>query len=199
MSDLLSNDIQYLPGVGPKRAELLNKELGIKNFGDLLYYFPYKYIDRTKFYTVSEIRSNLPYIQVKGRVGSLHAVGARNRKRLVAEFSDGTGTIELVWFQGVSWIKDSLKPGIDYIVFGKPTLYGRQINIVHPEIEEAAKYESQISSALQAHYGSTEKAKKSYLTSRAIQKLVVSLFKNFKIEAPESLPSYLLKNSDFFH
>jgi len=193
MSDLLSNDIQYLPGVGPKRAELLNKELGIKNFGDLLYYFPYKYIDRSKFYTVSEIRSSLPYIQVKGRVGSLHAAGARNRKRLVAEFSDGTGTIELVWFQGVSWIKDSLKPGVDYIVFGKPTLYGRQINIVHPEIEEAAKYESQISSALQAFYGSTEKAKKSFLTSKAIQKLLGNLFKNFKIEVPESLPGYLIK------
>jgi ATP-dependent DNA helicase RecG len=197
MSDLLSNDIQYLPGVGPKRAELLNKELGIKNFGDLLYYFPYKYIDRSKFYTVSEIRSSLPYIQVKGRIGSLHAAGARNRKRLVAEFSDGTGTIELVWFQGVSWIKDSLKPGVDYIVFGKPTLYGRQINIVHPEIEEAAKYESQISSALQAFYGSTEKAKKSFLTSKAIQKLLGNLFKNFKIEVPESLPGYLIKKRRF--
>ena len=193
MPDLLSNEIQYLPGVGPKRAELLSRELNIKTFGDLLYYFPYKYIDRTKFYTISEVRSNLPYIQVKGRIGSLHAIGARNRKRLVAEFSDGTGTIELVWFQGVNWIKDSLKPGIDYIVFGKPSLFGRQINIIHPEIEEAAKYESQISSALQAYYGSTEKAKKSYLTSRAIQKLITNLFKNFKIEVSESLPDYLLK------
>ena len=193
MPDLLSNDIQYLPGVGPKRAELLCRELNIKTFGDLLYYFPYKYIDRTKFYTISEVRSNLPYIQVKGRIGSLHAIGARNRKRLVAEFSDGTGTIELVWFQGVNWIKDSLKPGIDYIVFGKPSLFGRQINIIHPEIEEAAKYESQISSALQAYYGSTEKAKKSYLTSRAIQKLITNLFKNFKIEVSESLPDYLVK------
>ena len=193
MPDLLSNDIQYLPGVGPKRAELLSRELNIKTFGDLLYYFPYKYIDRTKFYTISEVRSNLPYIQVKGRIDSLHAIGARNRKRLVAEFSDGTGTIELVWFQGVNWIKDSLKPGIDYIVFGKPSLFGRQINIIHPEIEEAAKYESQISSALQAYYGSTEKAKKSYLTSRAIQKLITNLFKNFKIEVSESLPDYLLK------
>jgi ATP-dependent DNA helicase RecG len=193
MPDLLSNDIQYLPGVGPKRAELLSRELNIKTFGDLLYYFPYKYIDRTKFYTISEVRSNLPYIQVKGRIGSLHTIGARNRKRLVAEFSDGTGTIELVWFQGVNWIKDSLKPGIDYIVFGKPSLFGRQINIIHPEIEEAAKYESQILSALQAYYGSTEKAKKSYLTSRAIQKLITNLFKNFKIEVSESLPDYLLK------
>jgi ATP-dependent DNA helicase RecG len=197
MPDLLSTDIQYLPGVGPKRAELLNKELNIRTFGDLLYYFPYKYIDRTKFYTVSEIRSNLPYIQVKGRIGSLQIVGIRNRKRMVAEFSDGTGTIDLVWFQGVNWIKESLKPGIDYIVFGKPSLYGRQINIIHPEIEEAAKYESQINSALQAFYGSTEKAKKSYLTSKAIQKLIANLFKNFKIEVPESLPGYLLKKLRF--
>jgi ATP-dependent DNA helicase RecG len=193
MPDLLSTDIQYLPGVGPKRAELLNKELNIRTFGDLLFNFPYKYIDRTKFYTVSEIRSNLPYIQVRGRISSVQVVGVRNRKRLVAEFSDGTGTIELVWFQGVSWIKDSLKQGIDYIVFGKPSLYGRQINIIHPEIEDAAKYESQISSALQAYYGSTEKAKKSYLTSKAILKLVTNLFKNFRIDVPESLPGYLLK------
>lgn len=191
MPDLLSNEIQYLPGVGPKRAELLNKELNIKTFGDLIYYFPYKYIDRTKFYTINEVRSNLPYIQVRGRIGAIHAIGARNRKRLTAEFSDGTGTIELIWFQGVNWIKDTLKPGVDYIVFGKPSLYGRQINIIHPELEEASKYESQISSALQAYYGTTEKAKKSYLTSRTIQKLIANLFKNFKVDVPESLPAYL--------
>jgi ATP-dependent DNA helicase RecG len=197
MPDLLNTDIQYLPGVGPKRAELLNKELKIRTFGDLLYYFPYKYIDRTKFYTVREISSSLPYIQVKGRFVSLKVIGIRNRKRLVAEFSDGTGTIELVWFQGVNWIKDSLKPGIDYIVFGKPSLYGRQINIIHPEIEEASKYESQIASALQAYYGTTEKAKKSYLNSKAIQKLVTNLFKNFKIDVPETLPIYLIKKLRF--
>jgi ATP-dependent DNA helicase RecG len=192
MSDLLSKDIQFLPGVGPKRAELLTKELNIKTFGDLLYYFPYKYIDRTKFYTISEVRPDLPYIQVRGRVESMHATGARNRKRLMAEFSDGTGTIELIWFQGANWIKDSIKPGIDYIVFGKPTLYGRRINIIHPEMEEVTKYEGQISSALQAYYGTTEKAKKSYLNSRSIQKLIANLFRNFKIEIPESLPAYLL-------
>jgi len=191
MPDLLNNEIQFLSGVGPKRAELLNIELNIKTFGDLLYYFPYKYIDRTKFYTINEVRSNLPYIQVKGRIGVIHSIGSRNRKRLIAEFSDGTGTLELIWFQGVNWIKDSLKPGVDYIVFGKPTLYGRQINIIHPELEEALKYESQISSALQAYYGTTEKAKKSYLTSRTIQKLIANLFKNFKINVPESLPAYL--------
>ncbi len=197
MPDLLSTDIQYLPGVGPKRAELLNKELNIRTFGDLLYYFPYKYIDRTKFYTVREISSSLPYIQVRGRIGSLQVVGVRNRKRLVAEFSDGTGSIELVWFQGVTWIKDTLKPGIDYIVFGRPSLYGRQINIIHPEIEEASRYESQIVSALQAYYGTTEKAKKSYLNSKAIQKLVSNLFKNFRVDVPETMPAYLLKKLRF--
>ncbi len=197
MPDLLSTDIQYLPGVGPKRAELLNKELNIRTFGDLLYYFPYKYIDRTKFYTVREISSSLPYIQVRGRIGSLQVVGVRNRKRLVAEFSDGTGSLELVWFQGVTWIKDTLKPGIDYIVFGRPSLYGRQINIIHPEIEEASRYESQIVSALQAYYGTTEKAKKSYLNSKAIQKLVSNLFKNFRVDVPETMPAYLLKKLRF--
>lgn len=192
MPDLLSNDIQYMPGVGPKRAELLNKELNIKTFGDLLYYFPYKYIDRTKFYTISEIRSNLPYIQVRGQIISIKAIGARHKKRLVAEFTDGSGIIELVWFQGVNWIKDSLKPGVDYIAFGKPSKFGRQINIIHPELEEATKYEAQISSSLQAYYGTTEKLKKSYVTSRTIQKLVASLFKNFKVDVKETLPEYLI-------
>lgn len=192
MADLLDNDIQYMPGVGPKRAELLNKELNIKTFGDLLYYFPYKYIDRTKFYTISEIRSNLPYIQVRGQIISLKTIGARHKKRLVAEFTDNSGVIELVWFQGVNWIKDSLKPGVDYIAFGKPSKYGHQINIIHPELEEVSKYEAQITSSLQAYYGTTEKLKKSYVTSRTIQKLVSNLFKNFRIDVKETLPEYLI-------
>jgi ATP-dependent DNA helicase RecG len=192
MADLLDNDIQYMPGVGPKRAELLNKELNIKTFGDLLYYFPYKYIDRTKFYTISEVRSNLPYIQVRGQITSLKTIGARHQKRLVAEFTDNTGVIELVWFQGVNWIKDSLKSGVDYIAFGKPSKYGRQINMIHPELEEVAKYEAQITSSLQAYYGTTEKLKKSYVASRTIQKLVSNLFKNFRIDVKETLPEYLI-------
>ncbi len=192
MSDLLSNDIQYLPGVGPKRAELLNKELNIKTFVDLLYHFPYKYIDRTKFYKISEIRSNIPYIQVRGQITSLHTIGARHKKRLVAEFTDGTGIIELVWFQGINWIKDSLKKEVEYIAFGRPSRYGNQINIIHPELEEASKYESQISSSLQAYYGTTEKLKKSYITSRTIQKLVTTLFEKFKPDIPETLPEYLV-------
>jgi ATP-dependent DNA helicase RecG len=181
-----------MPGVGPKRAELLINELNIRTFGDLLYHFPYKYIDRTKFYKISEIRSNLPYIQVRGQITSITAIGARHKRRLVAEFTDGSGTIELIWFQGVKWIKDSLKPGVEYIAFGKPAKYGRQINIIHPELEEATKYEAQISSSLQAYYGSTEKLKKSYVTSRTIQKLVTTLFKNFRIDVSETLPEYLV-------
>ncbi|KPK83485.1 MAG: ATP-dependent DNA helicase RecG [Bacteroides sp. SM23_62_1] len=192
MPDLLDNDIQYMQGVGPKRAELLNNELNIKTFGDLLFYFPYKYIDRTKFYRINEIRSNLPYIQVRGQIISLQSIGARHKKRLVAEFTDGTGTIELVWFQGVNWIKDTLKPGVDYIAFGKPSKYGLKINLIHPDLEEASKYEAQLSSSLQAYYSTTEKLKKSYVTSRTIQKLITNLFKNFKIEVRETLPEYLM-------
>ncbi len=193
MADFLQNDIKYLTGVGPKRAELLSKELNIKTFGDLIYYFPYKYIDRTKFYTIREIRSNLPYIQVKGRIISLQTIGARNKKRLVAEFTDGTGTIELVWFRGTSWIKDSLKKDTDYIAFGKPTRYGRQINLIHPELEESVKYEKQITSSLQAYYSTTENLKKNYLTSRTLQKLVSNLFKNASFKINETLPEYLIR------
>ncbi|MCK4701109.1 MAG: ATP-dependent DNA helicase RecG, partial [Bacteroidales bacterium] len=120
MSDSLKTDIQYLSGVGPKRADLLRKELQIRCFEDLLYYFPYKYVDRSKFYTIREINSSLPYIQIKGRITSFETVGYRRNKRLVADFTDDTGTIELVWFRGVQWIKDSLKTGKEYVVFGKP-------------------------------------------------------------------------------
>jgi ATP-dependent DNA helicase RecG len=192
MADILNNEIQFLPGVGPKRAELLRNELNINTFGDLLYHFPYKYIDRSKFYQIREISSSLPYIQIKGKITSLKVAGPKYKKRLVAEFTDGSGTIELVWFRGTSWIKDSLKKDIEYVAFGKPTLYGRQINLVHPELEEADKFDGQISSTLQAQYSTTENLKKNYLTSRTLQKLVFNLFKSFRLDVKETLPDYLI-------
>src|SRR5690606_23222933 len=110
MGSFLDQDIKYLPGVGPKRAELLTKELKIKTFGDLLYYFPYKYIDRTKFYKISEIHSQMPYIQLKGKILSIDAAGKGSKQRLTARFSDGTGSLDLVWFQSISWQKENLDP-----------------------------------------------------------------------------------------
>jgi len=193
MADILKNEIQFLPGVGPKRAELLRNELNINTFGDLLYHFPYKYIDRSKFYSIREINSSLPYIQIKGKITSLKAAGPKYKKRLVAEFTDGSGTVELVWFKGTRWIKDSLKKDIEYVAFGKPTLYGSKVNLVHPELEEADKFDGQISSTMQAQYSTTENLKKNYLTSRTLQKLIFNLFKSFKVDIKDTLPDYLVR------
>ena len=193
MPDILKTDIQFLNGVGPKRAELLRKELQINYFEDLLYYFPYKYIDRTKFYTIREINSNLPYIQIKGHITGFKTAGNRRNKRLVAEFSDNTGIIELVWFRGVQWIKDSLKTGKEYVIFGKPTVFNNKINLIHPEVEDQEKLNSKINASLQSFYNTSEILKKSWLTSKAIQKLQNNLLQHVKDKIPETIPSYLLK------
>jgi ATP-dependent DNA helicase RecG len=193
MADPLQTEIKFLTGVGPKRADLLNSELNIHTFEDLLYHFPYRYIDRSRFYKISEISSQLPYIQIRGRISSLEVTGPRYKKRLMAKFSDDTGTIELVWFRGVSWIRETLKKDREYVAFGKPNLHGRQINLVHPELEEAEKYEKQLSSGLQAMYSTTEKLKKNYLTSRTIQKLITTLYQTHKPSVKETLPGYLIE------
>ncbi len=193
MADPLQTDIKFLTGVGPKRSDLLNRELNIHTFEDLLYHFPYRYIDRSRFYKISEINSQLPYIQIRGRISSLEVTGPRYKKRLVAEFFDDTGSIELVWFQGVSWIRETLKKDREYVAFGKPNLHGRQLNLVHPELEEAEKYEKQLSSGLQAMYNTTEKLKKNYLTSRAIHKIITTLFQTQKPSVKETLPDYLIE------
>ena len=193
MADPLQTEIKFLTGVGPKRADLLNSELNIHTFEDLLYHFPYRYIDRSRFYKISEISSQLPYIQIRGRISSLEVTGPRYKKRLMAKFSDDTGTIELVWFRGVSWIRETLKKDREYVAFGKPNLHGRQLNLVHPELEEAEKYEKQLSSGLQAMYSTTEKLKKNYLTSRTIQKLITTLYQKQKPSVKETLPGYLIE------
>ncbi|UCG27585.1 MAG: ATP-dependent DNA helicase RecG [Bacteroidales bacterium] len=193
MDNLLSQEIKFLPGVGPKRAELLGKELNIFTMEDLLYYFPYKYIDRTKFYKVQEVHGNLPYIQIRGKITEFRLAGGGPSKRLVADFTDETGVLELVWFKGLKWIRQNLKPGKEYILFGKPSLYNNKVNLVHPEIEEAEKQETRLVSSLQAFYNTTEKLKSSYINSRVIQKLQSNLLKQVRGKLSETLPDYLVK------
>lgn len=193
MADQLQTDIKFLTGVGPKRAELLGSELGIHTFEDLLYHFPYRYIDRTRFFKVAEINSQLPYIQIRGRITGVEILGPKYRKRMVARFSDDTGTIELVWFRGINWIRESLKGDREYVAFGKPTLYGHQLNLIHPELEESEKFDKQLSSGLQAMYPTTEKLKKNHLTSRTIQKLVGNLYSKHHPHIPENLTAEILE------
>ncbi len=192
MLPLLKNEIQYLQGVGPKRAVLLNKELNIFTNEDLLYYFPYKHIDRTRYYRISDIHADLPYIQVIGMIVRTEITGGGNKKRLIAWLSDGNGTLEMVWFKGLKWMKDSLKPNIKYIVFGKPTLYGNKVTLVHPELEEVEKAEKNINAALQGFYNTTEKLKNSFITSRVIQKLVMQVLKSAYGKIPETLPGWFI-------
>ncbi len=190
--DFLDTKITYLQGVGPKRAELLNKELNIYTFHDLLYYFPYKYIDRTKFYKISELDPDLPYVQIRGFIKGFYAEGKGRGKRLVADFGDETGNIKLIWFRGVKWITDSYMPGVEYIVFGKPGIFNGIVNIIHPEIEDAGKAAGRLNSALQAQYSSTEKLKDQFLTSRTISKLIGVLLKQINFRIPETLPPYIV-------
>lgn len=194
--EVLQQSIQYLPGVGPKKAEILTKELNIATFADLLYYFPYRHIDRTKFYAINEIHPDLPYIQVKGEIIGFSVAGMKNKQRLIAKFTDGTGTIELVWFNGISWVQNNLQPGQKYIVFGKPSVFNSKINIVHPEIDSEQKQEGQISASLRALYNTTDKLKKNYINSKTIQKLQNALLQKVYSSIPETLPDYLLENKD---
>jgi len=193
MSELAGLDIKFLAGVGPKRASVLNQELSIYSYEDLLYHFPYKYIDRTKFYSIREINSKLPYIQVRGQITGIETLGEKRQQRLVAYFTDGEDTMELVWFKGIKYIKGNLKPNTDYIVFGKPSEFNRKVNVVHPEIEEANKSNGKINASLQSFYLTTEKMKNSFLNSRAIQKLQENALKSVNGKIPETLPAPLIK------
>jgi ATP-dependent DNA helicase RecG len=191
--DILESDIKYLAGVGPKRAELLNKELNIRTFGDLLFYFPYKYVDRTKFYSISQITADLPYIQFEGVIQRVELAGAGRNKRLTAIISDGSGSMELIWFRGLRWISDMVKPGKKFLIFGKPTSFNNKINLVHPEMEDPEKQEKTINSSLQAFYTTTEKMKNSFITSRVINKFQSKLLKQVAGKVNESLPPAFLK------
>src|SRR5687767_7106076 len=135
MPGFFDTPVEYLKGVGPQRAALLNKELKIFTYADLIQHYPYRYEDRTRFYSVSELNDEMSYVQIKGRITKKEQIGAGFKKRLVAQFSDGKSEIELVWFQGINWINEKIKPGPEYIVFGKPSRFGSRFNIAHPEIE----------------------------------------------------------------
>lgn len=191
MLDLDKRSLMYLPGVGPKKAEILRKEAGISSYEDLLFYFPYKYIDRSRFYKVAEITGNMPFIQLKGRIQYFDTVGEGRTRRLIGKFSDGTGVIDLVWFKGLNYITDKIKPGTEYIVFGKPTEFGHIYNIPHPDIDPVDQADK-VAGGLTPFYNTSEKMKKSFLNSRAIQNLQYTLLSALNWELPETLPPDVL-------
>lgn len=173
--DLSSRDIKFLPGVGPHRAEILEKELGIRSFRDLLYHFPYKYVDRSRIYRISEIDGTMPYIQLKGQILSFETFGEGRQRRLVAHFSDGTGVADLVWFQGIKFVSGKYRCREEYIVFGKPTVFGGRVNIAHPDIDSADGV-TLSAMGLRPYYNTTERMKRMNISSGAIEKLVANLF-----------------------
>ncbi len=173
--DLSTRDVKFLPGVGPQRAGILNKELGVFSFRDLLYTFPYKYVDRSRLYTVSEIDGNMPYIQLKGQILSFETFGEGRQRRLVGHFSDGTGVVDLVWFQGLKFVTKKFKAREDYIIFGKPSVFNGRINVVHPDIDPANELTLN-NMGLQPFYTTTERMKRSNFTSHQLEKLMKNLF-----------------------
>ncbi|MEI6576470.1 MAG: ATP-dependent DNA helicase RecG [Bacteroidota bacterium] len=191
-SDLLLTPIVYLKGVGPKRATSLEKELEIRTFGDLLTYYPFRYVDRTKFTLIREISSDLVYVQLRGKISNVRKLGKTGSERLSAILNDGSGNIELVWFKGVRWIIDTIKPGQEYVVFGKPTIFNAQYNIPHPEIEVSGPESTQSSELFQPFYNSTEKLKTQGLDSKGIRKIMRNLIEMIPGKIPELISFAIL-------
>ncbi len=190
----LRKELTYLKGVGPSRADILAKELNITCQEDLLYYFPYKYIDRSKIHKIAELQSGMPYVQVCGHILDMRTEGEGRGKRFVVRLADDTGVLELVWFKGIKYVQDRYNTKDTYLVFGKPAQFGNKINLTHPDIDVANEGNLRLlTGGLQAYYRTTEKMKNSYLNSRAIQKIVVSLFRQMDERLPETLPDYLVQ------
>lgn len=193
MTSILSQDIKYLTGVGPKRKEILEKELQISTWGDLLEYYPYKYVDRSRIYRIGELRGDLPFVQLKGKILSFEefAMGA-HRKRVVAHFGDGTGVVDLVWFRGAQYVYKTYKVNEEYIVFGRPSIYGGRYQFAHPDIDKVA--DVQLSEmGMQPYYMTTERMKKMGLTSRSLEKLTKTLVEKLSEQTiSETLPPYII-------
>lgn len=194
MNSIFDQDIMYLPGVGPKKKEILSKELNVNTFGDLMEYYPYKYVDRSRIYRIGDMAGDMQFVQIKGKILSFDEfeMGPK-RKRLVAHFSDGTGVVDLVWFRATQYIYKTYHIGIEYVVFGKPSVYGGRYQFAHPDIDDASKL--QLSAmGMQPYYMTTEKMKKRGLTSRSVENLTKTLIeKTEPLEIPETLPDFITK------
>ena len=199
--DILDQDIKYLPGVGPTRKKMLSNELGIETYGDLLEYYPYKYVDRSKVYTIHELSGDMPFVQVVGHILSFEtfAMGPR-KERVVAHFTDGTGICDLTWFNGGKYAKQNYKIGTQYLVFGKPTVFNNRINFTHPDLDKVDSEQWRVENGqwrvdsgllrMQPYYNTTDKMKKSGLNSRAIERLTKTLIEKLP-PLPETLPPFI--------
>ncbi len=190
--ELSGLNVKFLPGVGEKKAAVLLEELGIESYEDMLYHVPYKYIDRSKIYNISELSNRLPYIQIKAKIRDLQIVGTGKGQRMTAVAYDGSGSLELVWFKGYKYLANQLDANQEYLIFGQPTLFNNRLNIVHPEIDNFEKA-SQLLVGFQAVYPTSEKMKKAFLNSKTISKIQAAIFQTLKIKIPETLPSWFIQ------
>lgn len=195
MTAFFDTPVEFLKGVGPQRAAILNKELNIFSFGDLIQYYPLRYEDRTKFYLIRDVHDELQYVQIKGVITARELIGVGPKKRLVCRFEDETGSIELVWFQGINWISGKLLPGVKFVVFGKPTRYGSKISIAHPEIEPLTEKNEQ-GGTLHPVYSLTEKMRSRHFDSKALAKVITQLLVLARDKIRETLPDSLLTQHD---
>ena len=197
--DILQTPIEFLKGIGPNRANLLKEELNIFSFQDLLYFFPHRYIDRSKFYKINELPQNNSEVQLKGSIIRVKMINQKRGKRLIADFSDGTHQMELIWFRGHRWIKDNLKPNLEYVVFGRLNWYGGKPSIPHPEMETQENFKKGFSKSLQAVYPSTEKLLAKGISQRLISKMVEELLKSIKTPFFETLPLGIIDKYGFIN
>lgn len=194
MSDIYTSDIKFLPGVGPRRATVLAQEAGIHSYEQLLYYFPYRYIDRSRYYKIREISSASSYVQIVGRFIKFETIGQGYKKRLVGRFADETGSMEVVWFKGLNYITKNIKENVDYLLFGKPSEFGGRLNIVHPDLDKWEEVQKKpFVGGLHAMYPTTEKMKSSFINSKVIQTLQANVFNAIQGKISETLPAWLLK------
>lgn len=190
MQDLRKTEITYLPGIGPRRAALLQAELGIATWHDLLYTFPYKHIDRSRLYRTGELTADMPFVQLKGHILSMEQTGQGRKARLVAHFTDGDGLVDLVWFQGIRYMTSTLKLDREYIVFGRPSVFNGRINIAHPDVDPAEEL-SLSHMRMQPYYSVTERMRRAGLTSRSMEQFTCKLLSLLKEPVPETLPEVM--------
>jgi ATP-dependent DNA helicase RecG len=195
MRSFFETSIEYLKGVGPQRAVLLNKELNIFTYGDLVQHYPFRYEDRTKFYRIDEITDDLPYIQVKGHVSRKEIIGAGPKKRLVAQFADGSGQLELIWFQGINWANEKISIGVEYVIFGRPSRFGSKWSIAHPEFEPLTSKNEQ-GGVLHPVYPLTEKLRAKHIDSKFLSRIIHDLLALAKDRIRETLPASILKTKN---
>lgn len=192
-NSVLDTPIEFLKGVGPERAKMLKSEIGVSTCGDLLRWYPFRYVDRTRFYKAREINADMPYVQLRGQITQVQVLGKQRQQRMVAMFRDDSGSLELVWFQGVKWLAGKFKPNTEYVVFGKPSVFNGKMNMAHPEVEEVNEENMRRSSALQPVYPATEKLKAKGLDSKGIMKLQKVLYPQLDGNIPETIPDYLVQ------